>query len=178
MVIPYQVLYASLVLILFLFIFFLSTYNGYIKMIYRIQEAFSNIEVLLMRRISLIENLVNIVKDYARHEESTYVNIAKARALVQHDKTVEGSQEVSDLLGSTMKSLYAVVENYPDLKANANYIKLMDQLTFTENKIAEYRERYNKFVQIYNQRLHVFPNIVSAVLFGFVPAIFYDKDNE
>lgn len=150
----------------------------FIKMEFMIQEALSNIEVLLARKASLIENLVNLVKDYARHEEATLVGVSNARSLVSQSKTLEDTNKATGLLDEAMHSIVGVVESYPELKADEGYLKLMNQLTLTEDKIAAYRENYNKIVQIYNQKVRVFPSLLIANLFNFSAGEFYDKDRK
>lgn len=155
-----------------------SVYNGLITAKLRIDEALSQINVQLKRRADLIPNLVETVKGYAKHEKSLLEEITKARASLMQAKSVEKKAEANNMLTDTLKSLFAVAENYPDLKANANFAKLQEELSDTENKIAYSRQFYNSNVLEYNTRIHVFPSNIIANLFKFTPKDFFAATEE
>lgn len=153
-------------------------YNGLVTARMRIKEAFSHIDVQLKRRSDLIPNLVETVKGYVKHEKELLENITKARSAVMSAKSVEGKAEASNMLSDTLKSLFAVAENYPDLKANENFAKLQEELSDTENKIAYSRQFYNSSVLDYNTKIAVFPSSLVASIFNFKPEDFFAANEE
>src|SRR3990172_4514455 len=126
-----------------LVLYFIAQYNGFIVLKTRIQEALSGIDVQLKRRADLIPNLVETVKGYAKHEKGIFENVTKARASMLGAKTVKESEEADNMLTGALKTLFAVAENYPDLKASDNFKDLQVQLADTEDKIAYARQFYN-----------------------------------
>ncbi|HLD01925.1 MAG TPA: LemA family protein [Patescibacteria group bacterium] len=162
------------VVVLYLWI----VYNGLVTARLRIKEALSHIDVQLKRRTDLIPNLVETVKGYAKHEKGVFENVTKARSqLLSADSTKE--KAVADnMLTQTLKSLFAVAENYPNLKATENFQKLQDELSDTENKIAYSRQFYNSNVLDYNTRLEVFPSSIIANMFKFQPFEFFTAGEE
>jgi LemA protein len=153
-------------------------YNGLVTAKMRIKEAFSHIDVQLKRRTDLIPNLVETVKGYVKHEKELLENITKARSAVMSARSVEGKAEASNMLTDTLKSLFAVAENYPNLKANENFSKLQDELTDTENKIAYSRQFYNSAVLDYNTKIAVFPSSLIASIFNFKEEHFFAASEE
>ena len=158
--------------------YFWMLYNSLITAKVRIQEALSHIDVQLKRRTDLIPNLLETVKGYAKHEKELLVNITKARTSLMSAKTTHDKAEANNMLSDTLKSLFAVAENYPDLKANQNFGKLQDELSDTENKIAYSRQFYNSNVMDYNTKVAVFPNSIIANMFGFKAAEFFEAQEE
>jgi LemA protein len=154
------------------------TYNGLITARMRIQEALAQINVQLKRRADLIPNLVETVKGYAKHEKELLENITNARASLVKASTLEDKAKANNQLSETLKSLFAVSENYPTLKANENFLKLQDELTDTEDKIAYSRQFLNTNVLDYNTKLQVFPTNIIASFFHFQPAEFFAVDEE
>lgn len=153
-------------------------YNGLITARLRIDEALSQITVQLKRRTDLIPNLVETVKGYAKHEKSLFENVTKARTNLMQARTVEKKAEANNMLTDTLKSLFAVAENYPDLKANANFAKLQEELSDTENKIAYSRQFYNSNVLDYNTKIQIFPSNLIANIFSFKPRDFFAATEE
>lgn len=153
----------SVVILLFLW----SRYNAFVTTRNQVKTDFADIDVQLKRRASLIENLAEIVKGYAKHEKETFQNVAKARSAVQSAQGPKDSANVNNMLTSTLKSLIAVAEDYPKLRASDNFQQLTKQLEETENNIAQYRETYNQSVLHFNTMLQTFPNLLAAAVFGF-----------
>ncbi|MCL4354112.1 LemA family protein [Patescibacteria group bacterium] len=148
-------------------------YNTLVTAKMRVSEAFSQIDVQLKRRTDLIPNLVETVKGYAKHEKELLEKVTEQRANLMSAKGVEEKAKVNNQLSETLKSLFAVAENYPTLRATENFQKLQEELSDTENKIAYSRQFYNSNVLDYNTKLTVFPNVFFANLFAFKPAEFF-----
>ncbi len=142
-------------------------YNKLIKQRNRVENAWAQIEVQLKRRHDLIPNLVETIKGYATHEKSLLENITKARSAVMSAGSVNEKAEASNMLSSTLKSLFAVAENYPELKANQNFLQLQKDLTDTEDKIAYTRQFYNDTVMKYNISIQTVPTNIIAGITGF-----------
>lgn len=154
-------------------LFLWSTYNSFITKRLQVEEDFSDIDVQLKRRATLIEQLVTVVKEYAKHEKETFENVTKARSALDHSTTLPQVLAAENMFTQALRSLFAVAENYPNLKANQNYKQLMHDLKETEDRIAHYRETYNNSVKHYNSSLQVFPNLLSASIFRFEPKEFF-----
>ncbi len=161
-----------------LLVYLWLVYNSLIAAKLRIQEALSHIDVQLKRRTDLIPNLVETVKGYAKHEKELLENVTKARASLMSAQGTREKAEANNMLSQTLKSLFAVAESYPDLKANENFAKLQEELSDTENKIAYSRQFYNSNVLEYNTKIGVFPNVIVANMFGFKPAEFFEANEE
>jgi len=142
-------------------------YNSLVRLNVRVEEAFSDITVQLKRRYDLIPNLVNTVKGYATHEKTVFEEVTKARTAAMGAQGVEQTAKTDNAFGQTLKSLFAVAENYPDLKANENFKDLQAQLTDTEDKIQAARRFYNGVVRDFNTKRKVFPTNIFASLLGF-----------
>lgn len=149
-----------------LFLFLIYIYNSLIRLRVKVNNAWSQIDVQLKRRYDLIPNLMNTVKGYMKHEKSVLENVTKARASLITG-TVEEKANASNQITSALKSLFAVAENYPDLKANENFKILQEELSGTESKIAYARQFYNDMVMKYNEAILVFPKNIFANIFGF-----------
>lgn len=146
--------------------FFIASYNKLIKLRNWVKESWSQIDVQLKRRYDLIPNLVETVKGYAAHEKETLEKVIQARnQLVQG--TPQERIEADNQLQTTLKSIFALSEAYPDLKANQNFLKLQEELTTTENKVAYSRQLYNKTVAEYNIKRETFPTVLIAGMLGF-----------
>lgn len=166
----------AIVIVVILWI--VMTYNGLIKGRYRIQEAWSDIEVQLKRRYDLIPNLMETVKGYMTHERTVFEKVTQARAQAMN---VQGKTEkagAEDALSNTLKSLFAVSENYPELKANTNFLDLQQQLTDTEDKIQAARRFYNTNVRDYDTAIETFPANLIAGSFGFKKEEFFGLESE
>ncbi|HUT22227.1 MAG TPA: LemA family protein [Candidatus Bipolaricaulota bacterium] len=153
-------------------------YNGLIKLKNRTQEAWSDIDVQLKRRYDLIPNLVETVKGYATHEQSTFLKVTEARNMAMAATTPEEKAKTENMLSSTLKTLFAVAENYPELKANQNFLQLQDELSDTENKIQSSRRFYNGNVRDFNTKIEVFPNNMIAGTLGFKKFEYFEAEEE
>jgi len=155
-------------------------YNGFVSLKNRAQEAWADIEVQLKRRYDLIPNLVNTVKGYATHESSAFENVTKARSMAMGatGPTKEHAQAENMLTGA-LKSIFAISEAYPDLKANTNFLELQRELSDTENKIQAARRFYNANVRDLNTKIESFPSNILASMFNFSKIEFFDlADND
>src|SRR5215207_8595096 len=168
------------VLLVLLVVFVIGIYNGLVQRRLRIDEAFAQIEVQLKRRHDLIPNLVNAVKGYMGFEQKVLTDVTNARAAAvaagAQGPAAQASAE--NALTGTLRSLFAVVENYPELKANQNVLSLQEELTTTENQISFSRQHYNASVLEYNNAIQVFPNVLLAGLFGFTRRDFFEAEPE
>lgn len=157
-------------------IFLWATYNGLVTLRVRVDEAWSDINVQLKRRLDLIPNLVETVKGYASHESSVFENVTEARANVINAKGVKETAAAENQFEGALKSLFAVAEAYPDLKANQNFLALQNELVDTEDKIQASRRFYNSGVTGLNTKVQTFPANIVAGMFGFKNREFFDVD--
>ncbi|MFC1613385.1 LemA family protein [Patescibacteria group bacterium] len=164
--------------ILIAILWLIAVYNGLIKIKNRTEEAWSDIDVQLKRRYNLIPNLVNTVKAYAKHESDLFEKVTQARTQAMGAGSPVEKAKAENALSGTLKSLFAVAENYPDLKANENFAKLQDELTDTENKIQAARRFYNGNIRDYNTKLQVFPTNLIANSLGFKQKDFFEIADE
>ena len=148
-------------------------YNGLIRSKLRVDESWSDITVQLKRRADLIPNLVETVKGYAKHEKSVFSEVTKARSALMSAKTPAATAKADDMLTGALKSLFAVAENYPQLKANEGFTQLQKELSDTEDKIAYARQFYNTQLMEYNLKVKIFPNNVLSGIFGFKEKEFF-----
>ena len=153
-------------------------YNGLIRARVRTREAWSGIDIQLKRRANLIPNLVETVRGYAAHERQTFENVTRARAMLQQAGTAAEAAQANNFLTQTLRSLFAVAENYPDLKANQNFLDLQNELSDIEEKIAYARQFYNRNVSVYNTSIQTVPNVVVANMFGFKRFEFFEAEEE
>lgn len=165
--IPTLVLWITAGIAVFLFLFLWSTYNGFITKRNQVKNSFADIDVQLKRRASLIENLVALVREYAKHEKGTFERVAEARSALMKPYGPKDVGKIENMLTRSLKSLIAVSEAYPKLQASDNYQRLQDQLKETEDIIADRREAYNQTVLEFNTMIQTFPNLLVAGLFGF-----------
>jgi LemA protein len=157
-----------IVIIILIFLFsVLGTYNRLVALDEGVKTAWSQVENQLQRRMDLIPNSVETVKGYAKHEREVLTEVTKARAKVAGAGSIEGKIAANNELSSALARLLVVVERYPDLKANQNFIRLQDELAGTENRIAVERRRYNEAVRMYNTKIRSFPTNIMAGMFGF-----------
>lgn len=162
-----------------LVIFLWATYNGLVTLRVRVEEAWSDITVQLKRRADLIPNLIETVKGYASHEKEVFQKVTEARTAVM-DATKQGPKETAaaeNMFEGALKSLFAVAEAYPDLKANQNFLELQNELVDTEDKIQASRRFYNGGVRDLNTKIQVFPNNMVAGMFGFKSKEFFEVDD-
>jgi len=156
---------------------FILIYNGLVGLKKRVENAWSQIDVQLKRRYDLIPNLVETVKGYAKHEKTVFENVTKARARMAQATTVGEKAGAENFLTSALKSLFAVAENYPRLRANENFLALQEELAGTENKIAYARQFYNDSVMQLNTTIHQFPSNIIASTFGFKEQEFFEVES-
>jgi len=157
-----------------IFLWLIGIYNGLIRLKNRTNEAWSDIDVQLKRRYNLIPNLVESVKGYAKHERELFEKVTKARTAAMGAQTVEEHGQAENMLAGALKSLFAVAENYPDLKANQNFLELQRELSDTENKIQAARRFYNGNVRDFNIKIQKFPNNLVAGTLGFKKRDFFE----
>lgn len=153
-------------------------YNGLIRLKNRVDEAWSDIDVQLKRRYDLIPNLVNTVKGYASHEKEVFEKVTEARTKAMGAQSAADKAQAENALSQTLKSLFAVAEAYPDLKANQNFLELQRELTDTEDKIQASRRFYNGNVRDFNIKIQVFPNNIFAGMLGFTAREFFEAAGE
>ncbi len=156
-----------LIVIIVIVAMVIGTYNGLIKLKNSVEEAFSTMDVYLKKRHDLIPNLVETVKGYATHEKETLEKVIQARNMATQSKSPEESIQNENMLTGTLRSLFAISENYPDLKANANFLDLQNQLKVVENDIASSRKYYNGVVKAFNIKIESFPSNIIAGMFHF-----------
>lgn len=167
------ILIIVLAVIALLVIFFIGTYNALVVKRNRVKNGWHQIDVQLKRRVDLIPNLVETVKGYAAHEKGVFERVTEARAAVMKAQGPAESAKANNMLSDTLKSLFAVIENYPELKANQNFLKLQEELTATENKISFARQFYNDVVMDFNNKIQMFPSNIVAGMFNFKAEEFY-----
>lgn len=158
-------------------IYLIATYNGLVKLNVRVEEAWSDITVQLKRRIDLIPNLVNTVQGYAKHEKDVFTQVTEARSNAMKAQTVEETAKSENMLTDALKSLFAVAEAYPDLKANENFKHLQEELVDTEDKIQASRRFYNGSARDLNIKIKTFPNNLFANSLGFKEREFFELDD-
>ncbi len=168
--------YVILAIVAVLAIGLVVIYNGLVRAKVRVDEAWSDITVQLKRRADLIPNLVDTVKGYAKHEKQVFENVTKARSAILGAQTVEETAQADNQITGALKSLFAVAEAYPDLKANDNFAKLQDELTDTEDKIQASRRFYNGSARDLNIKIQTFPTNMFASMLGFKVREFFELD--
>ncbi len=172
-----MILYVLLGIAIVIVLWFILAYNSLIVLRNRMRNAWSQIEVQLKRRYDLIPNLVNTVKGYAKHEKATLEEVTKARQQAIEASGVADQAKAENFLTQTLRSLFAVVENYPDLKANRNFLELQEELTTTENRISYARQFYNDSTMRLNNRIEKIPTNLVATLFSFKKAEFFEIED-
>ncbi len=152
-------------------------YNTLVSLKVRVENAWSQIDVQLKRRHDLIPNLVEAVKGYMQHEKDTLERVIKARSQAIDATGLKDKAQAENFLSQTLRSLFALVERYPDLKANQNVLNLQEELTTTENRISFARQFYNDEVRLFNTRLQLFPGVLIARSFHFMPREFFGLED-
>jgi len=165
------------VIVVLLLLYVIVTYNGLVKLRNRIENAWAQIDVQLKRRYDLIPNLVNTVKGYATHEKGTFEAVTQARANAISANGVAGQAQAENMITDALKSLFAVAEAYPDLKANQNFLSLQEELSGTEGRISYARQYYNDAVLRLNTKIQSFPSNLLANAFGFKPREYFEADD-
>ncbi len=170
---------AILIIVIVVPYFYLKgTYNSLVTLDESVKAAWAQVENQLQRRYDLIPNYVETVKGYAAHEKELFVKVTEARSRVAGAKSIPDKIQANNSLAGALSRLLVVVERYPDLKANTNFIRLQDELAGTENRIAVERRRYNETVKVYNIRIRRFPTNLLAGMFGFERAAFFEVPKE
>ncbi len=165
-------------LVLLLIIFLVATYNGLVQLRNRIEAAWAQIDVQLKRRFDLIPNLVETVKGYAAHEQGTFEKVTQARTMAMNATGPAEAAQADNVLSGALKSLFAVSEAYPDLKANQNFLNLQEELTATEDKISYARQFYNDTVYKYNTKIQSVPANLIAGPFHFTEREYFEADDD
>jgi LemA protein len=167
-----------LILIVLIILWVIISYNSLVRLDNDSKEAFSSMDVYLKKRFDLIPNLVETVKGYAKHESSTLENVVKARNMGMQASSPEEKINADNMMASTLKSLFALSEAYPDLKANSNFIDLQSQLKRVEDDIASSRRYYNAIVKNFNIQTQIFPSSIIASMFHFTQKPLYIIEEE
>ncbi len=168
--------YIIIGLLLVIGLYVMGAYNGFVKLRNMKDEAFATMDVYLKKRYDLIPNLVETVKGYASHEKETFEKVVAARNMAASATSVEDKIAGENALTGTLRTLFAVAENYPDLKANQNFMDLQNQLATLEGEIAQSRKYYNGVVKEYNTKTELFPSSIIASLFGFKRATYFEVE--
>jgi len=167
-----------LIVVAVIVLFVISMYNSLVQLRNRVKNAWSQIDVQLKRRHDLIPNLIETVRGYMKHEREIMENITKYRSQAMDAKTVGEKAQAEGLLSGALGQLRVQVENYPDLKANQNFLALQEELTSTENKISYSRQSYNDQVLFYNNKIQMFPSNIIAGMFNFKQEEFFQVEDE
>lgn len=171
-----SILYIVLGVIIALVLYLVFKYNGFVTLKTRVEEAWADIDVQLKRRYDLIPNLVNTVKGYATHESTAFEKVSEARSRAMQAGTPSEKGEAENILSGTLKSLFAISEAYPELKANTNFLQLQSELSDTENKIQAARRFYNGNVRDLNTSVQMFPGNMIAKMFNFIKMDFFELE--
>ena len=163
-----------IILVIFIIVTLIHMYNNLVGLRNRVKNSYAQIDVQLKRRNDLIPNLVETVKGYAGHEKGVLEEVTNARTSVMNASTPQEASEANNQLTGALKSLFAVAENYPDLKANSNFQQLQTELSDTEDKISYARQFYNDVVLKYNNACQQFPSSIIAKMFGFKEEVFFE----
>lgn len=172
------VLVVLIALVVIVGLAFMITYNGLVGLRNKIEAAYAQIDVQLNRRHDLIPNLVETVKGYAKHESGTLEAVIQARNMAMSANTIEDKAQAENVISGALKSIFALSEAYPDLKANTNFQQLQAELSSTEDRIAYARQYYNDNVRAYNTKIQSFPSVVVANAFHFDERQYFQADDE
>ncbi len=172
-----MVLIIVIAVVVLLLLYVIVTYNGLVKLRNRIQNAWAQIDVQLRRRYDLIPNLVETVKGYAKHEQGTFEAVTQARANAINAQGPADQARAENMISGALKSLFAVSEAYPDLKANQNFLSLQEELSGTEGRISYARQYYNDAVLRMNTKIQSFPSNILANMFGFKEHEYFEADD-
>lgn len=170
-------LYIGIGLVAIIALFFIISYNSFVRFRQRIREAFSTMDVYLKQRYDLIPNLVETVKGYASHEKETFERVVQARNRAMEAESIDEVRESNNMLTEGLRQLFALSESYPELKANTNFLDLQKQLARVEGEIAQSRKYYNAVVREYNTRREVFPHVLIASLFNFYQEPYFEVED-
>ncbi len=168
------ILYIVLAVVVLIAVWLVFAYNGFVTLVNRAKEAWSDIEVQMKRRYDLIPNLIETVKGYAAHEKQAFENVSNARAAAMGASSMADHTQAENMLTGALKSIFAIAEAYPDLKANQNFLELQRELSDTENKIQASRRFYNSTVMALNTGLEQFPGNIVGGMFNFAKREFFE----
>ncbi len=171
-------MWIAIAVIVLIFLLIIGLYNNLVRLRQKVKNSWSQIDVQLQRRFDLIPNLVEAVKGYMKHEDKVITQVAELRTSWAGANTVAEKAQLDNQLSGALKTLMAVSENYPDLKANQNFSELQQELQNTENKISFSRQFYNDSVTMYNTKLEVVPSNIIASIFGFKPEELFKAESE
>ena len=171
-------MWIALIIIAVIVIFIISTYNSLVVSRQKVRNAWSQIDVQLQRRFDLIPNFVETIKGYMNHEKDVLTKVTELRSSWANATTIDEKADLNNQLSNTLKTIMAVSENYPDLKANQNFLEMQEELRNTENKISFSRQFYNDTVTMYNTKLEVFPSNIIAGLFKFTAESLFAAESE
>ena len=166
------------VIVVLLAVFLISVYNNLVQLRQRVQNSWAQVDVQLKRRYDLIPNLVGAVKGYAQHEKATLEGVTQARNMAMNAGNIQEQMQAENMLSGALRSLFAVAEAYPELKANTNFMQLQAELTDTESKIAFSRQFYNDTVQKFNTKIELFPTNLVAGMLGFAMVDYFNLQGE
>jgi len=167
-----------LVILVLLVLIVVGMYNGLVKLRNKVENAWAQIDVQLKRRYDLIPNLVETVKGYAAHEKQTLEAVIQARNMAINAQGPEQQAQAENMISGALKSIFALSEAYPDLKANQNFLNLQEELTSTEDRISYARQFYNDTVNRYNTKIQTFPAVVLAGMFNFTQREYFEAEGE
>lgn len=173
-----NILTIVLIVLGIIIVWFVLAYNSFVRLVNRTKEAWADIDVQLKRRYDLIPNLVETVKGYASHEKTAFEAVTKARTQALGAQTVKEKEVADNMVTSALKSIFAIAEAYPQLRAVESFTKLQDELSDTENKIQAARRFYNGNVRDLNTKIETFPSNIIAKIFKFVQREFFELENE
>ena len=171
-------MWIAIIILVVLVVFVISLYNNLVTLRMKVDNAWSQIDVQLQRRFDLIPNFIETVKGYMTHESETFEKITKLRTSWANTTSVKDKANLDGELSSALKTIMAVSENYPDLKANQNFMQLSEELRNTENKISFSRQFYNDTTTLYNTKLQVFPSNIIAGMFNFTPRELFKAESD
>ena len=171
-------MWIAIIIIVLLIIWIISIYNGLVTSKQKVDNAWSQIDVQLQRRFDLIPNFVETVKGYMTHEQETFEKIAKLRTSWANASSISDKAALDNQLSETLKTIMAVSENYPELKANQNFMQLSQELKNTEDKISFSRQFYNDAATMYNTKIQVFPSNIIAGIFNFTSRSLFQTEND
>ncbi|MBI2148228.1 LemA family protein [Candidatus Woesearchaeota archaeon] len=167
-----------IIIVVIVILWFIFSYNSFVRLRNRADNAWSQIDVQLKRRFDLIPNLIETVKGYMKHEKDTLKEITEARTSFMHAKNPKDMAKADNMLSGALKTIFAVAESYPKLEASQNFMQLQEELSGTESKIAYSRQFYNDSVQEWNVKLQSFPSNLIGKLFGFIQKEFFKTESE
>jgi LemA protein len=173
-----MIVWVPIVIIALIVLYFIATYNSLVRLKNQIKNAWAQIDVQLKRRHDLIPNLIETVKGYMGHERQTLENIANARSKAMSAQSIPDKAKAEGILGQALGQFFAVAENYPDLKANQNFLGLQEELTSTENRIAYARQSYNDQVLFFNNKIQMFPSNMVAGWLNYTAEHFFEIEDK